>query len=211
MRSSSSRRSLGNSMSALSISSISSTGRTGDGERLPELAVPDVVADVGNAGVAELGIPQARDRVVFVEALLRPRRRFDVPGEQRRPERGGDLLRQQGLARPRLPLDQQWTLQRQGCVDRDPQILRRDICARSGKTHIPSYLPKALLAISPASMWRRSTPGASGATLRSKNDESRDGHRLSQGEKAGLAGSPWPMLVLRYCLSALYCDISTTG
>jgi hypothetical protein len=105
------------------------------GERIPELAMPDIVADVGNAGVAELGIPESRDRVVLVEALLRPRRRFDVPGEQRRPERGGYLLREQGLARPRFALDEQGTLQGDGGVDGGLEFVARDIGRGALETH----------------------------------------------------------------------------
>jgi hypothetical protein len=56
-------------MSALSISSISSTGRTRL-EGLPELALLDVVADVLDPLVAQLAVAQAGDGVVFVEALL---------------------------------------------------------------------------------------------------------------------------------------------
>ena len=53
-------------------------------ERVPQLAALDVVADVGDALVAELAIAQARDRVVFVKALQRLGGRLDVPLDQRR-------------------------------------------------------------------------------------------------------------------------------
>ena len=66
-------------MSALSISSISSTGRTSQLEGLPQLAALDVVADVVDALVAELAVAQARDGVVLVEALVGLGRRLDVP------------------------------------------------------------------------------------------------------------------------------------
>jgi hypothetical protein len=55
-------------------------------EGLPQHALDDVTADVLDARVAELRVAQARDGVVFVEALLRLGRRLDVPLEQRQPE-----------------------------------------------------------------------------------------------------------------------------
>ena len=60
-----------------------------------------------DALIAELAIAQARHRVVFVQALLRLGGRFDVPFDQRRAERLGDLERQDGLAGARLALDEQ--------------------------------------------------------------------------------------------------------
>src|SRR5437870_5105412 len=58
-------------------------------ERLPQHAADDVVADLAYAGVAKLGIAQAAHRVVLVQALLRLGRGFDVPFEERQPERPG--------------------------------------------------------------------------------------------------------------------------
>ena len=52
-------------------------------ERLPDLAADNVVADVVDAFIADLGIAQAGHRVVFVKSLVRLRRRLDVPFEQR--------------------------------------------------------------------------------------------------------------------------------
>ena len=66
-------RSFGNSMSALSISSISTTAGVVALERVPQHAALDVVRDVADVLVAELRIAQPRHRVVFVEALLRLR------------------------------------------------------------------------------------------------------------------------------------------
>jgi hypothetical protein len=95
-------------MSALSISSISRTGRTGEVEGLPELALLDVVLDVLDPLVAELAVAQAGDGVVFVEALVGLGRRLDVPGDQRRVQHGlGHLVGQHGLAGAGLALDQQ--------------------------------------------------------------------------------------------------------
>ena len=98
-------------MSALSISSISRTGSSRRGERLPELALADVVGDVVDALVAELAVAQPRHRVIFVEALMRLGGRLDVPFDQRRAERGGDLMGEDGLAGAGLALDQQGAAQ----------------------------------------------------------------------------------------------------
>ena len=77
------------------------------GERLPKLALLDVIADVVDPIVAELRITQARNRVVLIQALLRLRRRLDVPGDQRHPHRAGDFLGKQGLSRTGFTLDQE--------------------------------------------------------------------------------------------------------
>ena len=107
----------------------------GRGERLPQLAAPDVVGDIRDARVAELRIAQARDGVVFVEALLGSCGRFDVPGDERRAERAGDLLGEQSLACARLALDEQRTLERNRGVDRGLELVARDIGGRALKTH----------------------------------------------------------------------------
>ena len=86
---------------------MSSTGLLLGLEGLPEAALHDVVADVVHARIAELRIPQARDGVILVQALLRLAGRFDVPLEQGPAERAGDLLRELGLAGARLALDEQ--------------------------------------------------------------------------------------------------------
>ena len=93
-------------MSALSISSISSTGPLVGDESIPQLAAFDVVADVLDALVAELAVAQPRHRVVFVESLQRLGGRLDVPLDQRRADRLGDLDRQHGLAGAGLAFDQ---------------------------------------------------------------------------------------------------------
>ena len=49
-------------------------------EGLPQLATPDIVANVRDPRIAELAVAQARDRIVFVEALLGLGGRLDVPG-----------------------------------------------------------------------------------------------------------------------------------
>ena len=77
-------------------------------ERLPQAALHDVVADVAHFLFAELRIAQARDGVVFVQALLSLARGLDVPLVQRPLQRAGDLRRELRLARAGLALDEQW-------------------------------------------------------------------------------------------------------
>ena len=105
------------------------------GEGLPKAALADVVGDVVDAVVAELAVAQARDGIVFVQALLRLGGRLDVPLDQVRPEGRGDFLRQHGLARARLALHQQRSLQRDRRIDRDPQIFGGDIAGRAFEAH----------------------------------------------------------------------------
>ena len=107
----------------------------GRGERLPELAAPDVVADVRDPRVAELRVAQARDRVVLVEPLLRLRCRLDVPDEQRRAQALGDLLGQHGLAGAGLALHQERAFEDDGGVDGRGQVGGRDVGLGAGKAH----------------------------------------------------------------------------
>ncbi len=96
-------------------------------EGVPQLARLDVVGDVVHPLVAELAVAQPRHRIVFIEPLQCLGGRFDVPGDQLLIERLGDLVGQDGLAGARLALDQQRAFERDRRVDRDLQILRRDI------------------------------------------------------------------------------------
>ncbi|GJE68747.1 hypothetical protein CHKEEEPN_0266 [Methylorubrum podarium] len=105
------------------------------GERLPQLAAADVVRNVRDPRVAELRVAQPRDRVVLVEALLRLRGRFDVPGQQRRVQAPGDLLGQHRLAGAGLALHQKRALQHDRGVDRRGEIGRRDVGLGSGEAH----------------------------------------------------------------------------
>jgi hypothetical protein len=101
----------------------------------PQLAAPDVVADVLDAGVAELAVAQARHRVVLVKALQRLGGRFHMPFEERRREALGDLDGEHGLAGTRLALDQQRPLERDRGIDGDLEVVGRHIGAGSFKAH----------------------------------------------------------------------------
>jgi hypothetical protein len=104
-------------------------------ERLPKHAALDVVADIPDAAVAQLRIAQAGDGVVFVKSLLRFRRRLDVPLVERSAERAGDLLGKERLARTRLPFDQQRAREGERRVDRELQVVGRNVRRRSFEPH----------------------------------------------------------------------------
>ncbi len=117
----------GNSMSALSISSISSTTALVGRERLPQHALDDVVVDVLDAFVAQLRVAQARHGVVLVQALLRLGGGLDVPLHQRHVQRARHFLGQHGLAGAGLALDQQRALQRDRGIDGELQVVGGDV------------------------------------------------------------------------------------
>src|SRR6202048_3889108 len=96
-------------------------------ERLPELSRHNVVGDIVDALVAELAVAQARNRIVFVKALLCFGRGFDVPGDQISSDTAGNLVRQYRLAAPRLAFDEQRALQRDRGIDRNLQVRRHYI------------------------------------------------------------------------------------
>src|ERR1700728_2867045 len=104
-------------------------------EGVPQLAAADVVGDFGYARVAELRIAQARDGVIFIEALLGSRGRFDMPGDERGLKGGGDLRGEQRLAGAGLAFDQQRTLERDRGFNRGLQLVARHIGGGSFKTH----------------------------------------------------------------------------
>ncbi len=89
-----------------------------------------------DAFVAELAVAQPRHRVIFVKALMRLGGRFDVPFDQRRPDRLGDFVGKHGLAGPRLALDQQRTAQRHRRVDCDLQVIGGDIIFGALEAHV---------------------------------------------------------------------------
>ena len=141
-------------MSALSISSISSTGRTSRCEGVPQLAALDVVADVVDALVAELAVAQARDGVVLVEALVGLGRRLDVPLDDRYPERVGDLERKRGLAGAGLAFDEEGAAERDGGIDGHLQVVGRDVAAGAIELHRGCGLPGAgEIGVEPRRSW----------------------------------------------------------
>src|SRR5467141_2957895 len=103
-------------------------------ERLPELSRHNVVADIVDALVAELAVAEARIRIVFVKALLRFGRGFDVPGDQIPSDGAGNLMRQYCLAAPRLTFDEQRALQRDRGIDRNLQVRRHYISSGARET-----------------------------------------------------------------------------
>ena len=64
------------------------------------------MADIRHARIAELAVAQARNRIVFVEALLGLGGGFDVPGQKRRVDRAGDFLGKDRFAGAGLAFDQ---------------------------------------------------------------------------------------------------------
>ena len=110
-------------------------GQLGRSERLPQFALLDVIADVVDALFAELAVAQARDRIILVKPLLRLRRRFDVPGDQRRVEGLGDFLGQHRLAGAGLALHEQRTAEQRRGVDRDLEVVGGDIGAGAFEAH----------------------------------------------------------------------------
>ncbi|MNL41679.1 hypothetical protein D3C87_1641010 [compost metagenome] len=96
-------------------------------ERLPQGALHDVVADVAHFLVTQLRVAQARNSVVFVQALMRLGGGLDVPLQQRPAQRARHFFRQHGLAGARLALDQQRALQSQGRVDGQFQVVGGDV------------------------------------------------------------------------------------
>ena len=105
------------------------------GERLPQSALDDVVADVVHARVPQLGIPETGHGVVFVQALLRLGGGLDVPLVDGQAERLGHFLGQHGLAGSGLALDQERALQRDGGVDGEGQVVGRDVVVGTVETH----------------------------------------------------------------------------
>ena len=104
-------------------------------ERLPHRAFLDVVGDVMYPRVAQLGIAQPRDGIVFIQPLLGLAGGFHVPLEQRPAERAGHFLGQQGLAGAGFTLDQQGTLQRDRRIHGQSQFAWSDVRISAFKTH----------------------------------------------------------------------------
>jgi hypothetical protein len=85
--------------------------------------------------VAELPVPEPRHRVIFIKPLMRLGGRLDVPLDQRRVGRQRDLVREHGLAGAGLALDEQGPAQLDRGVDRDLQVVGRDIIAGAFEAH----------------------------------------------------------------------------
>ena len=114
------------------------------GEGLPQLAAPDIVGDIVNAGIAELAVTQPADGIVFVQALLRLGGAFHMPFKDGQTQTRGDLPGEFGLARARLSLHQKGAFKGDGRVDRDGQVGRRNIPVGRGKMHdLPKVVPEA--------------------------------------------------------------------
>ena len=100
---------------------------------LPQFAAFDIVGDVIDAFVAKLAIAQPADGVVFIQALLRAGRGFDVPFDHRHIQCCADLSRQLCLAGARLSFDQQRALQGDRRIHGHGQIIGRDIGVGASK------------------------------------------------------------------------------
>jgi len=85
---------------------------------------------------AQLRIAQAADRVVLVQALVGLGGGLDVPGDQLGAEGFGQLLGKHGLAGAGFALDQQRTLQGDGGIDCQLQVIGGDICAGAFELHL---------------------------------------------------------------------------
>ena len=92
------------------------------GEGLAQLAQLHVFGDVVHALAAELAVVQPLHHVVDVQAVLGLGGGLDVPDNQLFVQRRRDGLRQHGLARARLPLDQQGLLEHHGDIHRPEQL-----------------------------------------------------------------------------------------
>jgi hypothetical protein len=125
---------VGNSISALSISSISSTVLPSAAKASQSLPRLDVVGTSLTRSSPSWLSRRPADGVVFVEPLLRLGGRLDVPFDQRQAERAGDLARQLGLAGAGLALDQQRDAPADGGVDRNGQVLPDQGGTRKGAT-----------------------------------------------------------------------------
>ena len=105
------------------------------GKGFPQLAFFQVVGHIFHPFGAELGVTQARHRIVLVQALLGLGGGFDIPGEQRQAQGLGHLFCQQGLAGTRLTLDQQRALEGDRCVNGHFQVVGGHILVSTLKLH----------------------------------------------------------------------------
>jgi hypothetical protein len=120
-----------------------------------------------------LAVAQPRDRIVFVESLQRFGGRFNVPLDQRRGERFGDLDRQHGFAGAGLALDEERTLQRDRGINRDLEIVGGDVTAGTLETHKIPSAPDA--RIRTCRYWR-----SQGVLVRGSHGDRQSANRLGQ-------------------------------
>src|SRR5512132_2737719 len=149
------------------------------GEGFPETALDNVVANVVHARFAELRIAQPGDGVVLVESLLRLRRRLNVPFDQRRRQRPGDLVGENRLARAGLALDEKRTFERDRRIDREHQVFGRDVAVGAFEASVhgalrPSAVPAAY-GRHPA--YSRTADKESRTRLTAPSERSRKEHR----------------------------------
>ena len=91
--------------------------------------------NVVHASLAKLAIPEAADRIVFIEALRGTGRRFDVPFDESGVERIRNLSGEFGLSRARLSFHQKRSLETDCGIDGDTQIVGGDISLCALKLH----------------------------------------------------------------------------
>ncbi len=101
---------------------------------LPQLAQLDVMGDVIHALLAELPVIETLDGVIHVQPLLGLGGGLDVPYDQPLPKSLRHGLRQHGLARARLPLDQKRLLQRNRDIHAGHELLAGHIFPGSLKS-----------------------------------------------------------------------------
>ena len=106
------------------------------GEGLPQHAFEDVVVNVLDFFVAQLRVAQARDGVIFVQALLRFGGRLDVPLQQGQFQCLGYFFGQHGFAGAGLAFDQQRFSERGGGVHGQHQVFGGDVVLGTLKFHV---------------------------------------------------------------------------
>src|SRR5690606_7943885 len=74
---------------------------------LPQRALHNVVANVADFFIAQLGVAQTRDSIIFIQALMRLGGGLDMPLQQGAPQGASHFQSQQCLAGSRLAFDQQ--------------------------------------------------------------------------------------------------------
>ncbi len=104
-------------------------------ESLPQLALADVIADIGDARVTQLAVAQAGDSIIFIETLMGLGRRFDVPFDERCLEGACHLAGEHRFAGARLAFHQERALKGNRGIHRNLEVVGGDIIGSSVKTH----------------------------------------------------------------------------